>query len=302
MDIDFVAFGIIIDDIVFSDGRTEMGVLGGGGPQAAFGMRLWADRVGLVSGAGKDLPETVLPWCEASGIDTAGIRITDYPTVRAWQVTENGSRRTQVLRVSGEAVGGQLGRSLEVLPENYRQARGFHYGFHPEDPPEPFNRELHNLGKRISVEPFKNALKPLSEFSLRTLFESIDIFSPNLNEARSMLGLESPEALVRRFSDLGVRTLALRMGAAGSLVYSGKSKAPQYVPAVPTQVVDPVGAGNAYCGGFLVGWLETGDGLTAGRWGSVAASFLVEQVGVPIYTPERKAEAQRRLHRLLTES
>ena len=33
-----VAFGIIIDDIVFPDGATHMGVLGGGGPQTAWGM------------------------------------------------------------------------------------------------------------------------------------------------------------------------------------------------------------------------------------------------------------------------
>jgi cytidine kinase len=35
-----ITFSIIIDDIVFPDGSTRMGVLGGGGPQTAFGMRL----------------------------------------------------------------------------------------------------------------------------------------------------------------------------------------------------------------------------------------------------------------------
>ena len=58
-----IAFGVILDDLVFPDGHTLMGVLGGGGPQTAFGMRLpalagWTDqvRVGLVAGVGHDLP------------------------------------------------------------------------------------------------------------------------------------------------------------------------------------------------------------------------------------------------------
>ena len=62
--IDLVAFGIILDDLVFPDGHTVTGTLGGGGPQTAFGMRLpatgWMGRVigrrRLVAGVGRDLP------------------------------------------------------------------------------------------------------------------------------------------------------------------------------------------------------------------------------------------------------
>ena len=60
-----VAFGIILDDIVFPDGHTAMGTLGGGGPQTAFGMRLpalagWIEQcqVGLVAGVGHDLSQS----------------------------------------------------------------------------------------------------------------------------------------------------------------------------------------------------------------------------------------------------
>ena len=50
---DFVTFSLIIDDIVFPDGKTAMGTLGGGGPQTAFGMKLWADKVGLAVRRGR---------------------------------------------------------------------------------------------------------------------------------------------------------------------------------------------------------------------------------------------------------
>jgi len=54
---DFVTFGLILDDVVYPDGRTAMGMLGGGGPQTAFGMRLWSDSVGLVAGVGQKQSE-----------------------------------------------------------------------------------------------------------------------------------------------------------------------------------------------------------------------------------------------------
>ncbi len=56
--IDFVTFGVIVDDIVFPDGQTRMGVLGGGGPQTAWGIAAALGsgaRVGLAAGVGDDL-------------------------------------------------------------------------------------------------------------------------------------------------------------------------------------------------------------------------------------------------------
>jgi sugar/nucleoside kinase (ribokinase family) len=67
------------------------------------------------------------------------------------------------------------------------------------------------------------------------------------------------------------------------------------VPSVPTDVVDVTGAGNAYCGGFLVGYLETDDIATAAMYGAVSASFAVEQFGIPHIGAETTREAHRRL-------
>ncbi len=72
--IDFVTFSLIIDDIVFPDGQTAMNMLGRGGPQTAFGMRLWADKVGLVAGVGQDIPAAATAWLDKCGVDTQGLR------------------------------------------------------------------------------------------------------------------------------------------------------------------------------------------------------------------------------------
>ena len=65
-----------------------------------------------------------------------------------------------------------------------------------------------------------------------------------------------------------------------------------------TTVVDPVGAGNAYCGALLVGWLEKGDLRLAGMYAAVAASFLVEQYGLPAPRSDLRAQARQRLAEL----
>jgi sugar/nucleoside kinase (ribokinase family) len=311
--IDLVAFGIIIDDLVFPDGRTAMGALGGGGPQTAFGMRLpalagWSDHssVGLAAGVGRDLPKSAIEWLKAAGVDLAGVSQGELPTPRAWQVLEADGCRTQVWRVEGRVVGAQLGRTLERVPPAYRGARGFHLGIHPGDHDLDFIRQLGSLRAShprpapntrypiISLEPFKPAERPPSDEALRQLCSAADIFSPNLVEAQSLVGSGAPDELARRLADAGARIVTLRMGAEGSLVYS--SGTVLYVPAVPTTVIDPTGAGNAYCGGFLAGYVQTGDVLTAARYGAVAASFLVEQVGLPPVTKQLGMEANRRRH------
>jgi thioredoxin reductase len=92
----------------------------------------------------------------------------------------------------------------------------------------------------------------------------------------------------------GVPVVALRMGARGSLVATPGGEV-YTVPAVPTTVVDTTGAGDAYCGGFLVALGSGVDAGEAGAWAAVSASFAIEQFGVPIFDERTQVEAQRRL-------
>jgi sugar/nucleoside kinase (ribokinase family) len=296
---DFVAFGLILDDIVLADGTTHTGVLGGGGPQAAFGMRLWSERVGLAARVGADLPEAAWRWLRAAGIDTTGVVVTAWPTLRATQRLDAAGRRRHMWRVPPAAVPAQLARSAGALPAAYRQARGWHLGLHPEEPDLALFAALGALGGRVSVEPFRPAERPLAPGALSALLRSADIFSPNQAEAASLLGAEAdepPEHLAQRLLAAGASLVALRLGAAGALVATAGRTV--RLPALPVRVVDPVGAGNAYCGGFLTGWADTGDLVEAGLRGAVAAAFVLEQVGLPAFTPGLADEARARLARL----
>ncbi len=293
--VDFVTFGIIIDDIVFPDGKTSMGVLGGGGPQTAFGMRLVSSSVGLSASINQaDLP-LMTPWMVESDIQEAGLILTELPTPRAWQLLEEDGRRTQLWRVPGSVIGSQLSRSIQKLPGSFQQAMGFHLGIHPDDPDLSFIQALHEHGGLVSVEPFKPADHMPSKVSLRRLLELTDIFSVNEVEAQSLVSEGSADTLVRRLLDTGAKVVVLRLGAQGSLVASNQQGTALYIPAVPVSAVDPVGAGNAYCGAFLARWAQSKDLAAAGAAGAAAASLLVEQVGVPAANSRRIKQFQERV-------
>ena len=295
--IDYFTFSLIIDDLVLPDGRTYMGLLGGGGPQTAFGMKLWtAGSVGLCAGVGSDFPPAAQKWLDRMGIDTAGVRLQpQHPTLRAWQILEEDGSRTQIWRTRGSVIPAHLAFAPDLIPPTYWGARGFHFGIHPEHPNLAIMQALRARGTLVSVEPFRAAAQRLSDEELSTLLGSCDIFSPNVEEAISLVGDGAPEILIARLAAAGAPIVALRMGADGSLVYRAGAGTLQHIPAVPVTVVDQLGAGNAYCGGFLVGWLETGDLRQAGRYASVAASFLVEQFGLPRPRPGIRSEAAERL-------
>ena len=125
--------GIIIDDIVFPDGRTAMGVLGGGVTHAAAGMVIWGQRPGLVSCAGRDLPEDAHRRL-LRDFDLDGMQWLDIPQARAWQLFESDGRRSEIFRV--DEMGPFLyGPPLDALPVSYHDARGVHLlGSGTDDP------------------------------------------------------------------------------------------------------------------------------------------------------------------------
>ncbi|MEM7114609.1 MAG: PfkB family carbohydrate kinase [Chloroflexota bacterium] len=299
--VEYFTFSLIIDDVVLPNGRSHMNLLGGGGIQTAFGMRLWAEQVGLVASVGEDVPAGTFDWLAEMAIDTTGLhRSTEWPTLRAWQILENDGRRRHLWRTPLAAIRPQLARYFAWVPTDYHQAKGVHLGIHVEDVPDElaFLQALRGLGATLSLEVYQPAKRPLTDAALRQIATLPHILSPNEIEAASLVGEATPQETVRRLGDAGAEIVTLRMGAEGALVYRTETGEVWHIPALETAVVDPVGAGNAFCGAFLVGWVKTADLRLAGQYGCVAGSFLVEQIGVPAPRPALAAEAQQRLARL----
>jgi ribokinase len=79
------------------------------------------------------------------------------------------------------------------------------------------------------------------------------------------------------------------------LVYDAAQGRLTHVPVYPAQVRDTTGAGDAYCGGFLAGYLLNSDPVIAALYGTVSASYVIEAIGALATQQPALAEAQARL-------
>jgi ribokinase len=70
------------------------------------------------------------------------------------------------------------------------------------------------------------------------------------------------------------------------------------VPGYPSRFLDPTGAGDAFCGGFLAGYAATRDPLLAAMHGNISASFCIEGSGAFYLLDAMPGLAQARLQSL----
>lgn len=274
--------GVIVDDIVLPDGETRMEVLGGGVSHAAAGMAIWEQRAGIIARAGRDLPGRARARLERD-FDTRGLMWLDQPQARAWQLFEWNGKRTEIFRVADYAPFA-FAPEPDATPAIYRGARGL-YLLTGAAPLPQWRAQF----KRTTIlwEPIQQYMVSENAAEFRAALPWVDIVSPNLVEARQVYNLREPDALVRRMLVDGAPVAVLRMGEAGSLVGQRDDANLIAVPPVELpQVVDQTGAGNTYCGAFLVGWVETGDLRRAACYGAVAASFALENTGVADPPPD----------------
>ncbi len=275
--IEFVCVGsIIIDDIVYPDGRTDMAVLGGGVTHCAAGVTVWDVRPTVLASIGTGLPPEIQARLERD-FDLTYVRYLDLPQIRAWQVFEWDGKRSEIFRVED-----YHSFLIDPLPDDVplavRDARAVTVLRYADD----FLRFREVFGAAtILWEPDQYFMVPENLAALQAALPKADIVSPNLLEAGLTYGEKEPETILRRMLDDGAKVVALRMGELGSLVAQQGVPGFLHIPAVPVpKVIDVTGAGNAYCGGFLVGWQRTHDLRLASFYGAVSASFAVETVGV----------------------
>jgi sugar/nucleoside kinase (ribokinase family) len=122
---DLVVLGnLLVDDVVFEDGRTRMGEPGGAVLYAALGAWLWGIRVGVCSVLGDDYPPNLLRTLADRGLDFAGARRFGGPGLRTWLLYE-GRRRQVVLRLDRPSHA-EMSPGPADIPAAWSGARAFH--------------------------------------------------------------------------------------------------------------------------------------------------------------------------------
>ncbi|MEJ1230541.1 MAG: PfkB family carbohydrate kinase [Galbitalea sp.] len=283
-----VVFGDVIDDVIVTpigairpDTDTPSAIVRRGGGSAA-NTAVWLAQVGTaVDFVGRvgvlDLER------HSRVLREAGVR----PMLAADHVLPTG---TIVILVEGDtrSMLTERGANAALDPESVSDAilggaNALHftgYSLFGRDDTAGFSRLIkraRSRGVHISVDAGSAGF--LADFGGKRFLDAIkgvDLLFPSLDEGRVLTSLEDPEAiavkLAKRFP-----LVALKLGSRGAIVAGGGD--PIHVAAVPAETIDPTGAGDAFCAGFLSEWLVSRDRHAAAEAGARLAARAVTVVG-----------------------
>lgn len=300
------------DFVVLPNGEILLDVPGGNLLYAAAGLSVWEPepRPGLVSRVGEDFP---LEWLEdfaRHGFDVRGINVLDHPVdLRSFYAYRDASQRVEEDPL---AVFSALGRPFPKVLLGYRPGNTEpdsrtrlsntslrHIDFIPEYLEAtaahicPIDYLSHNLLPAvlrqagftlITLDPPSGYMVPAFRDDIASIITGLNAFLPSEDDARAVYYDKSTDLweIAEIFSSYGCEIIVIKRGEGGQLLYDSGSRKRWEIPAYPVEVVDPTGAGDAFCGGFLAGFRRTFDPVQAAVHGNISASLVIEGRG-PFY-------------------
>lgn len=148
-------------------------------------------------------------------------------------------------------------------------------------------------------ECIKHAIPYIFDPAFQIADFSVDALKEGIGGAKILIGNDYEIALIEQKLNLShdtlkkmVPILITTLGAQGSRIESD-AKTIEIPIAPPTSILDPTGAGDAYRGGFLAGYLRGFDLEICGRMGAVAAAYTVEMYGTVTHTYTKEEFSQR---------
>ncbi len=306
-----------VDNVITAGGDRLIGVCGGNALYSAVGMRVWQDSVGIVGKVGEDYPADCIGAMVECGIDVGGLQHLSGPhELRvAFAYRPDGSRTRTV-------PDDMLARV--PLPERHQFRdttfdQTTYLAFSPEsqdipagwiDTAEGIHLPALRFATHATLTKHIRDLNPSVALTLDSpWYEGSDIPGEDLDAvlSRASAVMPSEQDLVIVWPDLppleagiamrarGARVAVVKLGSRGSIVVDESGTA-SHIPAFPAHAVELTGAGDAFCGGFVVGLAETGDPVVAACYGTVAASFVVETTSaLDALAHTARAEARARL-------
>lgn len=292
------------------EGRPLLDTPGGNLLYAAAGTRLWADSVSLLARVGEDFPYDWLRSFRQKGLDTKGVKIVPAPLdLRSFMVytdDQNFQRTNPVSHFARLGLAfpkGLLGyqppqneqdeRSranpdspkLSDIPADYRVAKAAHLA--PLDlltHSQLATAFRHSGVAYVTIDPSPGYMNANFMNDLRSLLQGVTAFLPSEEEIRNLFWSRTHDLweMAETLASFGCDIIVIKRGARGQLVYDRVSNRKWEIPGYPARYVDPTGAGDAFCGGFLAGYAASLDPLRATLYGNIASSFAIEGSG-PFY-------------------
>jgi sugar/nucleoside kinase (ribokinase family) len=323
---------ITIDTFVTSSDRVFASMLGGSAAYAAAGARVWSESLAIVARVGSGFPETHLRRLQEHGINVDGVIRLDMPlateTFFAYEdvlVRTNPNPASAFLRLGYPMPKSLVGyRQREEgdpvhdyphwaprpadVPSQLQDVKGAHLASSPYASQCAVVDSLQAMHvDKLSLDPDTAIMKRRDPDLIRNLVNGIGVFIASEKQARALFGPVAGDTwnLAEHLLKLGCRHVVIKRGPKGQCVLDGQTDERWLIPAYPSQVKDVTGAGHAYGGGFLAGWVETGSLVEAALAGAISASLAIEGSGpfyliqtMPGLAEARRESLRQNVHRL----
>ncbi len=317
---------LALNDTVYADGRTSIADPGGNALYAAVGANIWTHQVGIVVVVGYDWPSEYTHLLHQSAIDTSGLVHKDQETLRAWTIYELSgyrrylSRNTEVVLVTPSpysntpltaeeaAAYSEAARQVHLrncplpqeLPDHLWNVNSIHLSPMRLETVLTWLDYLHSKPDIfVSVDILPYLIEGnLNDPDLLKLLSRANAFMPSEAEAESLMPGYELDFFCRELAKRGPKIVVVKQGDHGATVYDRTHDTLFQLQAYPANVDDLTGAGDSFCGGFAVGYLQTGDPIEAALYGTVSASFVIEGFGGLHALSKTHAEAKERLAEL----
>lgn len=287
---------LTVDDLHLPDGTRQANCIGGDALYAALGARLWEERTAILAPVGYDLPEAVSLALGRAGFSAVALPRRSAPTIRNQVHYKSDGSRHWILETSPESF-----EDLSVMPLDIPtwalEAQAIMISAMSLDAQEACVEFLRHRSDAMIALDIKEDYIRGNEQRILDLVSKTDIFLPSEEEARQLSGREDWDDVARWFASLGPSVVAIKLADKGSVVFERRKGCVTKVPARRTRVMDPTGAGDAYCGGLVARYLhDLNDLPRAAKAGAVSAAFAVSGYGTEGLLMARRDAADRALN------
>ncbi len=253
---------IIIETIVYPDGRVLTPVLGSPAAYSSVALARLGTSVGLCTNVGEDIPQTFLEIFEEAKVDLAGMSIIGEETTRNKLVYR--TMEDKHVEYSAKAPSIELAN----LPEKAEEAGIFYVCPMDYEVSPSVVEKLVEAGKTVIVDfggyggatsashPFglEEALAPTLE-----VLSSCHVAKASVKDCRCIFGDPGLEEAEKYYADrmyaAGARQVVITMGSEGVCYSSGNKRV--CCPPLNCEVADTTGAGDAFAAGMIHAFLRT---------------------------------------------
>ena len=302
--IEVVTIGwLTVDDIVLTNGTFRQGVVGGGALYSAVGAQIFADHVGIQSICGRPFFERVTAKIKARGLDAEGIRQVEGNGLELWLLHESDIHKQQIPKLSSSKPV-DMDRHRGPLGERYILARGFHIA--PQSPEGSMAslKVISTLDRRpvVTMDILSDVFVDAQVYQDLSFLDNLVAFLPSESEIMRIWGPQNLKQWLHHNAVHHHCHLVAKLGERGSLVCEASTGRMIEMPALPVDVLDTTGAGDAYCGGFLAGLVAQRSLIECAAMATVSASYVVEACGALATVQPLAAERNARLEQALSKA